>query len=117
MQVYNVFVHELQENSVFVEDKISFSAFFFQVIWLLYHKLWLPALMVLLLEIIVFQILEKEIISNLLALGLELVILSMVAIHAKCWYIQKLKSKGYKFNTVIVAKSLDEARLRFYAAI
>jgi len=114
MRIYNVFTNKTLNNSIFVEDKFSFLAFFLQILWLLYHKLWLPALTILLIEFIIFTSLEQGIINDNLATGIGLVVALAVAIHAKGWYMQSLFKQNYSFNGIITAINIDEAKLKFY---
>jgi hypothetical protein len=117
MQVYSVLMQETLEKITFVEEKFSFKALIFQGFWLLYHRIWLPAFIVLLLELSIIMLLKANYINNTLGAAALLIIAIIVAIFAKTWYIEKLKKNNYQLYSVVAANNLDEAKLRFYQLI
>ena len=112
MKIYNIFTTP-NENNIFVEESFSWKAFLFQIFWLLYHKIWMPAALIILIYFSLGLLLQKNIISENLLNGLHLVISLIIANFAKTWYIDALKSQNYQ-QRIIAAKSLDEAKLTFF---
>ena len=121
MRIYNIFTSIMPENAserpIFIEEKFSYFALIFGLLWLLYHKIWLPSLVLLVIKIIIFIGIRQGIVDNYLAYSLELIVAFTVASFAKTWYIQHLKRNNYKLESVMIAESLDEAKLRFYQSI
>ena len=118
MKTYNMVYTESLESLaeiklISIEEKFSIKAFLFQALWLLYHKIWFPAVIVISTNIILTIFLKTEIINNQTFNSLELVMALTIAIFANSWYIKHLKKLGYQLD-IIVAKNSEEAKLKFY---
>jgi hypothetical protein len=49
--------------------------------------------------------------------NLQIIMCFIIASFSKTWYIESLKAKKYKLKSIIAAKNLDEAKLKFYQSI
>ena len=118
MKTYNILYTEsltspIEKKLIAIEEKTSIIAFLFQAFWLLYHKIWTPAIIVILTNIILSMSLKKGLINNTIFNSLEVIIALIIAIFANSWYIDKLKNSGYQLD-IIAAKNSEEAKLKFY---
>ncbi len=120
MKTYNLLIsNDLRksfyknEDTIVIEEKFSFMAFFFQVFWLLYNKIWKPAIIVLLINVLLLIALQTKMINDQFFHSLQFVVSITIGLFANSWYIENLKRKQYP-QTIIVAKNIDEAKLRFY---
>ena len=105
MKIYNILHTESLESSleiklISIEEKTSIKAFLFQAFWLLYHKIWTPAILVILTNIILTISLQKKIINNNIFNSLELIVALTIAIFANSWHIEYLIKAGYKLNII-----------------
>lgn len=119
MRIYNVLVTDNQGSSgsfkpIFVEEAFSLTGFIFQSLWLLYHKLWLPAIALIFLEITLSSLHEISLFSSSIITALKITLAFFVGVYANTLYIDSLKRNNYKLACVIAAKNLDAAKLRFY---
>ena len=122
MKIYSVLVNKggagVQNKSdlppIFIEEKFSIMAFLFQSLWLLYNRIWMSAIILIILEYSLFSLFENGLITEFTFYGVKMSIAVFVAISAKSWYIESLKRKNYQVVDVLVVKDLDEAKLRFY---
>ncbi len=115
MRIYNVLISKNQdEDPVFIEEKFSFTSFIFQSLWFFYHRLWIPAIALILIEYGESLLLKKGIIDETIFYSLRFSLIFFAAIFANTWYIESLKKKNYTLAGVIAAKNLDQAKLRFY---
>ena len=113
MKIYQILTKSNSKDVFFIEESFSIFAFIFQSLWLIYHKLWFQAILVLIAQYIIFKVVDNNYINPDLGLIFELMIAIILAIFAKTWYIKKMKNNNYQLS-VIVAKNLDDAKLHFY---
>lgn len=118
LKVYTVHVRPADpggaEDTVFVREGFSFWAFLFQVLWALYHRLWLVALGFLVIGV------AGEVLSGLpglpegasfvIGLGIA-VLIGAEANNLRRW---TLRRRGYKHVDVVAAHDLDEAEIRYF---
>jgi hypothetical protein len=120
MNIYNILVKPKAQSStqdvrtLFIEEKFSMSGFVFQGLWLLRHKLWIPAAIFIVINIILSSLLNVSVINQAGFYLFQLVMALCIAQFANTWYIESLKKKGYEFMGVIAARNLESAKLRFY---
>ncbi|MEK6734776.1 MAG: DUF2628 domain-containing protein [Pseudomonadota bacterium] len=119
MKVYNVLssTETKDKSTVFIEEGFSFFAFIFQVAWLLYHRTWLPAIMIFIVNSILYTLSQKNYLSVELFGGLNLILALIVGFFAKTWYLESLKRKDYVQESLIAARNLDEAKFKYYKQI
>lgn len=113
MKIYQILTKSNSKDVFFIEESLSIFAFIFQSLWLIYHKLWFQAILVLIVQYIIFKVVDNNYINTDLGLIFEFMIAIILAIFAKTWYIKKMKNNNYQLS-VIVAKNLDDAKLHFY---
>ena len=97
-----------------VKEGFSWPAFFFSVLWALWHRLWLVALVLVLIEIAFGLAAEAfavdPIVQLAVSLGLALIVgwIGNDLIRARC------ERKGLAFAGVAMAETNDDALRRFF---
>ncbi|MGB4191147.1 MAG: DUF2628 domain-containing protein [Rickettsiales bacterium] len=117
MKIFNVLRnHNESKNEafIFVEDHFSISAFLFQFLWLLYKRIWTPAVILIIIECILMLLDQNKILDQTIIFQLKLVTSVFIGICANDWYLTQLKKNNYQVIDVIVARNLEEAQLKFY---
>lgn len=119
LKVYTVHVkpadRDHPEDVVLVREGFSFWAFLFQMLWALYHRLWLVTGLFLLLA------LGAEILARNLGLGagaqlvLSLAVGVLIGTEANNLRRWTLRRRGYRETAVVAGHDLDEAELHYFA--
>lgn len=120
MKIYSILVKPKVQSStqdvqpLFIEENFSLTSFIFQGLWLLYHRLWIPAAIFVAINIVLSSLLNMHLINQasfyLFHLGMAL----CIAHFSNAWYVDKLRKKDYEFIGVIAARNIESAKLRFY---
>lgn len=106
------------DNTVFVRDEFAFFALILPFFWLLVHRLWWHALMILLIFGGVFNVLAAYFSAPVLVPVLTLLASLFVALEGRNWYLASLRRKGYEEVALISADDLSDAEtLYFYDAV
>ncbi|MAS06932.1 MAG: hypothetical protein CL534_19920 [Ahrensia sp.] len=97
-----------------VRDEFSYLALIFPLIWLLWYRLWFAAVVLLLVSVGIGMI------GEYLAPGLAMVVAGFVvsffvALEGPAWRIAKFRRLGYLETGMVVAPSLNEAEIRWFA--
>ena len=113
MKIYNIFTYKDKEN-IFIEESFSWTALILQIFWLLYHRIWTPALVIITIQTGLLLALQTKLINEDIFYNMELISVLIIATFAKTWYIESLEKKGYQLKYILAARSLEEAKLNFY---
>lgn len=100
-----------------VQEGFSFAAFLLHVLWLLYQRLWIPALAYVALLAGLGYAGEQIGISRISMAALQLLLqlmLGYVAYDLQRW---RLTRRGYRFTGVVAAESVLNAQRRYYDAV
>lgn len=101
------------EDTIFVKEGFSLWGAIFQPLWALYNRMWLYALLLVLVAVF-FIILQKyAIIGGATASVLKFGFLIFVGFSANDWYRKSLSKKGFVLFDIVSANSLLEAKHRF----
>lgn len=97
-----------------VRDEFSYLALVFPLVWLLWYRLWFAALVLLLVSVGVGMI------GEYLAPGLAMVVAGFVvsffvALEGPAWRVARFRRLGYMETGAVVAPSLSEAEIRWFA--
>lgn len=95
-----------------LRDEWTILAFILPVIWLLWHRLWFAAFLVLG-AIVALGFLTLEPAYQSIVLPANLLLNLFVGLEANGWRIAKARSQGYTIVDVVDAGSREEAELRF----
>lgn len=116
MKIYNVFAkpkNKTLDALKIVPEGFNFSAFFFNVLWLLYYQLWDFFIVINLILLCIINLAEYEVISPNFLPVVTLTIAVLLGAFGNDIASKELKKKGYKLAEVIAATSIDEAELKF----
>ncbi len=118
-RVYTVYIRAwslaADREAVFVREGFSWGAFFFSVLWSLYHRLWLAAFLVFAASValsVATDVLGVDPVTDA-ALGLALALI--VGWEANDWRRRALERRGYVAAGIVAAPTLTEAERRFFA--
>lgn len=100
------------ENIVFVRDAFSIIALAVPVLWLMWHRLWFAALIVLFIMLALSGFLQYSRFAPMI-LPLNLLMGMLVAIEGPAWRITALKSMGYAERGTVEAETCEEAQIRW----
>ena len=118
MKIYTVHIKDTGgrsgEKPIFVREGFCFPAFFFSVFWALYHRLWLPAVGIMLAFALIAQLGAHHIISALSVGVLQLMIQVLVGYLAGDWRRKTLAKRGYITTDITAADSLLRAEQRYF---
>lgn len=114
MNIYAIYINPEQKNNnfVIVEESFSWTAALLSVFWALYHKMWLPVIIA-----IAINVVAKTIDIAELTLALKLIIMLIFGFFAANIRGNYLIRNNYKLEDIIVAGSRIEAELKFYTRL
>ena len=99
----------IPKDCVFVEEKLSFIAFLFTFIWLIYNKLWGCVVFYLSALIMISCLNFLEIIDDTVKSFIFLCISTYFAIYSSSIIQNKLTNKKYTLKSIIYAESKEAA--------
>lgn len=102
------------DEAEFVEEGFNWRAFFFNAFWLLYKRLWVPALLVIAANALCVTAEEMKMLQPASIVVLQIGIGLIVGYHGSDWYRARLKSKGYIVADIVSGENLLRAEQRFY---
>lgn len=110
MNIYAIYLNPEQNNNNFVviEEGFSWTAAILSVFWSLYHKMWLPVIIAVVINIIVTIINIEE-----LTLISKLAVMLIFGFFASDIRENHLKRNNYKLEDIVIANSKIEAELKF----
>lgn len=110
MNIYAIYINPAQKNNNFIVIKESFSwtAALLSVFWALYHKMWLPVIIAVTINLIIMAINISE-----LTLALKLVVMLVFGFFAADIRENHLKRNNFTLKDIVVAGSQVEAELKF----
>lgn len=104
------------EQVKFVQEKFSYVAFLFTLFWALYNRLYTTSCMVLFAILFVAYLVDSSYISNLSALVINTLGISLFCgLNATDWLQNALSKKGFECVGVILAHNLEDAQMRFFS--
>lgn len=117
-KIYSIYIDPSStaplESAEFIEERFCFPAFIFSGLWLLYHRLWVPLLVVILLRLGVEALIHAELLNLSSRWITELAIAFYIALSAADLRGARLHNKGYILSDVRVADGLLPAQQRFF---
>tara|TARA_Y100000815_G_scaffold107521_3_gene96249 strand:- start:27501 stop:27974 length:474 start_codon:yes stop_codon:yes gene_type:complete len=97
-----------------VRDEFSYLALIFPLVWLLWYRLWFAAIVLLLVSVGIGMIGEYLAPGPAMFVA-GLVVSFFVALEGSAWRIAKFRRLGYLETGAVVAPSLSEAEIRWFA--
>jgi hypothetical protein len=105
------------DKAVFLAEGFSWSAFFFTVLWALWHRLWLVAALVFVvfagLSVALSLRLADPTVVSVLQVGLGL----LLGLEGQNLRLLSLERAGYRQDALISADSREAAELTYFAAL
>lgn len=120
MKIFTVYVKsnsDILESAKYIQEGFSFKAFLFNLFWLLYHKLWLPAGATFLTFIIVWQLGGLALITGTQKFLITLAIFTYLGFTGRDFLRIDLEKKGYHLEDLIVASDIDDAEHKFISSV
>lgn len=116
MKLYSALVKQDQQDGLFdlvlVKEGFHFSAFFFGIFWLCYHRIWFALAAQAAVGALIYSCCSFGYISSLQSLILDATMLAMIASNADRLLEYSYKKRGYEFVAMIVGNDELEARAR-----
>lgn len=117
MTLYKIFLKRSKtgviEDLELIKDGFNFFILIFQVLYLLYKKLWKKALILFLVFVFLNSLQYKELFSNYITISIQLSILLYVAFECNDWIAKKMIKDGYEFLGFSSGNNIKEAKLKF----
>lgn len=116
-RLYSVYLKpadmNLPEKSVFIQDGFSFSAFFLNIIWAIYHKAWLLVGIALAFSIILEVLRQHFGMSEAAITIMNLGFYIWFGLEANSIREYSLEKAGYNLIDIVSGKNIDEAQKKF----
>jgi hypothetical protein len=109
MRIYAVYLKD-HRAPVLVRDGFSFWALVFGPFWLLVHAAWIPAVLLVALEVLLRVILPPPV-AGIAVLGLAV----LVGLHAQDLRGWSLARRGWRLGAVVSGRGSDDAYARLLA--
>lgn len=100
-------------DAVYLSENFSFKALFFNLFWLLYHRLWMHAIAFSLMAVGIVELTQAYIISPTISFATFIFVGIYIGFNAKDYLRARLEREGYKLVDILMAKSTDEAEFKF----
>jgi len=101
-------------DTTFVRDEFSFPALIVPLVWLVWHRLWFAALMLLLVSAGIGM--AGEYIAPGAAMFFAGLVVSVyVALEGPAWRLARFRRLGYSEVGAVIASNLDDAEIRWFA--
>jgi hypothetical protein len=118
MKLYTVHVRpgaaSAYEKPVFVREGFNFYAFIFTLFWTLYHRLWLAALGIFLVNVAFMMMAKGQWFGmegiSIMQLGVNI----LIGFHANDWLRARLAKRGYIMADITACDSLLRAEQRYF---
>lgn len=107
-------MEDASDRVEFVREGFSLTGFVFSIFWLLYHRLWLPALAYLVLLGALAYVAETQMLAEEAVTVVQLMLqllLGTVAFDLKRWALGR---RGYRMAGVVAAGNSTQAGQRYY---
>ena len=102
------------ETAMFVQEGFNWMAFAFGGMWALFSRLWLLALVFMLVNIALATLVEMEVVSYGVSAAYQLAFQLWVGFNANDWLRAKLKKQGYITDALITGADKLAAEQRFF---
>lgn len=102
-------------EAVFVREGFSWGAFFFSVLWALWHRMWFAALIVFAVSVALSLLTELLGVDDMVSTVIGAAFALIVAWEANDWRRRALDRRGYVNAGIVAAPDLVEAERRFFA--
>lgn len=102
------------ETALFVKEGFSILAMMLNIFWMLYHRIWVAAALLIAFNIALSYGQFYNVISAPAVFILNTGLLVFIGFEASDWYQQTLKRHGYLLLDIVSGKDLEQAQQRFF---
>ncbi len=117
LHLFNVYINpEAEENladAVYVRESFNLWAFLFTLFWALYHRMWLVAGGLFVIQMVMFMLSRYGVLSEQDATIIGLFVQAWLGWHASDLRDYTLKKRGYILSDVVSGENDARAQLRF----
>jgi hypothetical protein len=117
MKTYKIYIKKdkkgVFEDVLLIKEGFIFSAFIFNIFWLLYKKIFKIALIIFAIFLAMILIEERYPAYSAFLAPIQLGVLFYIGSEGSDWFGKTLERKGYNFLGYSSGKNSQEARLRF----
>jgi hypothetical protein len=117
LKIYTVHIKPeggLAQKPVFIREGFNIFAFCFTGLWALYQRLWLPCLVILLVNLFLIALLKMHVLHEVSTGFLDIGFHFFVGWQANDWLRTRLRKDGYIHADVTAADSLLRAEQRYF---
>ncbi len=118
MKIFTVYIKQESaepiETATFIEEGFSLFAFMFNIFWALYHRMWLVAGGVFLVNSLLSYAQLHGLLSAEGALIVNIGMLTIIGFEASDWYQAALKRRGYILLDIVSGPNMEQAQQRFF---
>lgn len=100
------------EKVLFVKEGVSLFALLLGVIWALYYRIWWLALIIIVVNVIITNLVKNIIITSEAGVILHMIVNVILALYGNDLYRLELKRRGYLFKQVVSGCNMLEAKCR-----
>jgi hypothetical protein len=121
MKIFKVYIDKKSENpleeAVFIKSGFSLPAFLFGILWVLYHKLWKVAGVLILIQIALTLLYKSSHIQEMTYVIISNLVLVYLAFDASDIQENDLSAKSYILQSIVSAPNLDQAKINFFEEV
>lgn len=118
VKIYTVHVKPqdkgVHHKPVFVKEGFNFAAFVLPLLWALYKRLWIPAVLIGLFDLAFIALMTQQILAQSSLNALDLTFRVLVGYQANDWLRACLNRQGYVMSDISAADSLLRAEQRYF---
>jgi hypothetical protein len=98
----------------FVREGFNFFAFIFTIFWALFHRLWVPALALFIVQAMLYSAEQQGWLSALSVMVCQLAVQVITGFLANDWLRAKLKTRDFLMVDVVTGDNKIRAEQRFF---
>ena len=117
MRIFSVYsppiIQDYVEDIKYIEETFSIRAMLFNVVWLLYNRLFFQGIIATLLIIMLAILVKISALTFSSACHIYICYAIYLGLNAHNWVELIIMKNGYIYKDIILAKNLDEAKEKF----
>lgn len=101
------------KDVLYVEEGFSCAAAAFNLLWALYHYMWMPTIIFFTYLFSVYVLRHIHFFDFNTAFFAVMGFMIYLGFSASDWFVEEMEAKGYRQIDVLFASNLDDAKLKF----
>lgn len=118
MQIYTVHVMPddigVRQKPIFVKEGFNQFAFVLTLFWAIYHRLWVPAILMISFDILLMVLMHTHIFAPATVGIIQIAYHIFIGLHGNDWIRNGLQDRGYVLTDISAADSLLRAEQRYF---